>query len=359
MSDGMKIGLTLAGGGAKGAYHVGVLKAIAELNIPVHSVSGASIGALNGALVAASRDMHIAYTRLNEVWTLLSEESPLKMSNKIPVNLALTVASGAAFNALPVLGSALTGVSKALDKVNPELSFSKDKILCSQPLVKLLEEYLQPAELRAGLPMYASVYESSGGMQDVSKMLLAMMGIKNTQKSDYLHLQSLSDDDMKSALLASSALPLLYRNRSVGDKVYSDGGQGDWYGETGNVPVEPLVNSGSNMVIVSHLSNGSMWNRSLYPDASIIEIRPRTPIARSLGLAGGAKDLLGFKHETITSWMVQGYEDAKVTLSRVVGLISKRSELNKSRVEVERALGSLSDSDVSLSHAFDRISLLK
>ena len=43
-------GLVLAGGGTKGAYQVGVWKALKELEINVKAIVGASIGALNGAL---------------------------------------------------------------------------------------------------------------------------------------------------------------------------------------------------------------------------------------------------------------------------------------------------------------------
>ena len=43
-------GLVLAGGGTKGAYQVGVWKALQELKINIKAISGTSIGALNGAL---------------------------------------------------------------------------------------------------------------------------------------------------------------------------------------------------------------------------------------------------------------------------------------------------------------------
>ena len=46
-----KYGLVLEGGGAKGAYHIGVAKALSELNIEIGGVSGTSIGALNGAML--------------------------------------------------------------------------------------------------------------------------------------------------------------------------------------------------------------------------------------------------------------------------------------------------------------------
>lgn len=45
-----RYGLVLAGGGAKGAYQIGIWQAIRELDIEVGAVSGTSIGALNGAL---------------------------------------------------------------------------------------------------------------------------------------------------------------------------------------------------------------------------------------------------------------------------------------------------------------------
>lgn len=44
-------GLVLAGGGTKGAYEVGVWKALKELKINVKAISGTSIGAINAALI--------------------------------------------------------------------------------------------------------------------------------------------------------------------------------------------------------------------------------------------------------------------------------------------------------------------
>ena len=48
-----KIGLVLAGGGAKGFYHIGVIKALEENDIPIDYVAGTSMGAIVGALYAA------------------------------------------------------------------------------------------------------------------------------------------------------------------------------------------------------------------------------------------------------------------------------------------------------------------
>lgn len=50
-----KYALVLSGGGARGAYEIGVWQALRELDIPVHIVTGSSVGALNGCLVAQDR----------------------------------------------------------------------------------------------------------------------------------------------------------------------------------------------------------------------------------------------------------------------------------------------------------------
>lgn len=48
-----RIGLVLGGGGARGAAHVGVLKVLEELRIPIDCVAGASMGSIVGGLYAS------------------------------------------------------------------------------------------------------------------------------------------------------------------------------------------------------------------------------------------------------------------------------------------------------------------
>ena len=52
----IKIGLALGGGGARGMGHIGVLKALKNHSIPIHFVAGTSIGAVIGAMYAATQD---------------------------------------------------------------------------------------------------------------------------------------------------------------------------------------------------------------------------------------------------------------------------------------------------------------
>ncbi|MDL1956729.1 MAG: patatin-like phospholipase family protein [Candidatus Desulfofervidus auxilii] len=48
-----KIGLALSGGAARGLAHIGVLKALEEMNIKIDFIAGTSMGALIGALYAS------------------------------------------------------------------------------------------------------------------------------------------------------------------------------------------------------------------------------------------------------------------------------------------------------------------
>ena len=46
----MRVGLTLSGGGARGISHIGVIKALTEMGITIHVMSGTSAGSIVGSL---------------------------------------------------------------------------------------------------------------------------------------------------------------------------------------------------------------------------------------------------------------------------------------------------------------------
>ena len=53
-----RVGLVLSGGGARGIAHVGVLKVLEQLNVPVDAVAGTSMGAVVGGLYASGLNAH-------------------------------------------------------------------------------------------------------------------------------------------------------------------------------------------------------------------------------------------------------------------------------------------------------------
>ncbi|MEX1365796.1 MAG: patatin-like phospholipase family protein [Nannocystaceae bacterium] len=71
-TEGPRVGLVLSGGGARGAYEVGVLRYIRERirkPCPFHVITGSSVGAINGSYLAATADRPRAQTRaLARVW---------------------------------------------------------------------------------------------------------------------------------------------------------------------------------------------------------------------------------------------------------------------------------------------------
>ena len=62
----IKIGLVLGGGGARGLGHIGVLKALKIHSIPIHMLAGTSIGAVIGAMYAATLDPHWIENKFKE-----------------------------------------------------------------------------------------------------------------------------------------------------------------------------------------------------------------------------------------------------------------------------------------------------
>ena len=52
MHERPKVGLVLSGGGAKGAAHIGVLKYIEEVGLPIDYIAGTSMGSIIGGMYA-------------------------------------------------------------------------------------------------------------------------------------------------------------------------------------------------------------------------------------------------------------------------------------------------------------------
>src|SRR4030095_5975338 len=48
-----KVGLVLSGGGARGLTHIGVLKVLHEMRVPIDYIAGTSMGAIVGGLYAS------------------------------------------------------------------------------------------------------------------------------------------------------------------------------------------------------------------------------------------------------------------------------------------------------------------
>ena len=83
----IRIGLVLPGGGARGAYQVGVLKAVAALMPsdslnPFQVISGTSAGAVNASVIAANTNVFgNAINKLEDVWSNFQSNQVYKTDN--------------------------------------------------------------------------------------------------------------------------------------------------------------------------------------------------------------------------------------------------------------------------------------
>ena len=228
------IGLVFSGGGGKGAYEIGVWKALDHFGITpnIGGVSGASVGALNAALFAQG-DLATA----EAVWRSISPEAVMTLNGPI---------SG--------LQRFLDLFDKDLDKWLQEY-LSNRGILSKDGLSRLIQEYIQAELMRTFCgPVYVAAYNLTR---------------KQLEYFDLLETRSL--DELEYQLLASASIPMIFGETYLNDDIYLDGGipvVGD------NTPVLPLYQHGFRRLIVVHLSREAPVDRMRFPGCDIIEITP-------------------------------------------------------------------------------------
>lgn len=103
-SDRPRIGLVLGGGGARGAAHVGVLKELERLRIPIDAIAGTSMGAIIGGLYATGMTADELEHLVNTIdWTGTLSDKPDRQDlpfrrkqdeREFPINFELGVRDG-------------------------------------------------------------------------------------------------------------------------------------------------------------------------------------------------------------------------------------------------------------------------
>jgi NTE family protein len=129
-----RIGLVLAGGGARGAAHIGVLKVLEDMRVPVDCIAGTSMGALVGAVYAAGTPAREIETSVRGVdWSQTLGGQGLR--NLMPIEEKLAVANysnsldvGITSKGLRGRGGlvATQGVEGLLDELVAQSQFTRD-----------------------------------------------------------------------------------------------------------------------------------------------------------------------------------------------------------------------------------------
>lgn len=329
-----KLGVVLSGGGAKGAYEAGFLKALDEFNIQPKAIAGTSIGALNGAIYSAKKDTKTSAKLIRELWQELGNDGVLEVDKTKAVKNLIEVFSY--FAPMPV--SRLSKIAMASLRAGK----SSEGVLTQLPIINRLQEHAPVEELQIGLPFYVGMTKAKGNGQD----LLNFVGF-GQEDAVFKKIQELKEDDMHKAIMASAALPILFDGLELEGETYRDGCLGSTDNEWGNTPAKPLIeNEGCTHVIICHLNEGSFFNRHdpLFKNTSIIEIRP------THGTFSSGLDPLQFSVDKIDIWMKQGYEDTKRILREASNALLANNERILSEEQSKNAVDRLKSRNFSLSN---------
>lgn len=205
-----KIALYLAGGGARGAYQAGVLKAISHIlqvkQLPFSVISGVSIGCINAAIIAEYADDFLGgVDKLESLWTNIHCHQIFNSSN---YQLSKSV-----FRNLSNIFIKQHQSGHLLD-TTPLHKFISEQIDFERIKCNILNNHLEAMEV------IANCYETQ---QTTSFYQHHDVNFENW--SYPRHISQRTDLRMEH-LLASSALPLFFPTVTIDDRHYGDGGTG-------------------------------------------------------------------------------------------------------------------------------------
>jgi NTE family protein len=286
-----KLGLALSGGGACGAYEVGVVKALARLGLEPQVIAGSSIGALNGAVLASCR-INIAAVQLEKIWGDLCPEKvlqpwpQLKKRDSSPLSQWLRRKDS---------GNYSVGTSG---------KYREFTLFDDGPLDSILSSALNLKRLYKGKCFYVSVFPASQGLTGAFSDLFHWLF--SSRKSEFFHVQSLPQEKVLTILKASAAIPLAFPSQEINGRVYRDGCLGGRNTAQGSIPVQPLLDAGCTHIITVILDHDTRLKSLARPEIKMVEIRPSKPILR----LGSIKSIFDFSPQRIRNLITMGEKDA-------------------------------------------------
>ncbi len=221
----MKRAIVLSGGGAKGAYQIGVWKALKKLHIKYNIVTGTSIGALNGMLMV-QRDYWKAYSLWNSISfdDIYGKEEHFTTENAYKNYLKNLVNGGIQINRIEQL----------VRKVFHEKKFYTSKI-----------DY--------GIMTY---------------------NLSNLKRKEVLK-KNFHDEKIINYIIASATCYPFFKKKKIEEKEYIDGGYYD------NLPINLAIELGAEEIIAVDLKAIGLKQKPK-KDINIITIAPRNKITSFL-----------------------------------------------------------------------------
>lgn len=270
--------IALEGGGARGAYQVGVWRALEEAGIKYNAVSGSSVGALNGAFMTM-RNLALA----EDVWENIRYSKIMSVDDEL--------------------------MKGFFDR---KLKFGEIKSLAKYVLGTIRAGGIDVTPLRSWIDSLAD--EEAIRSSDV-EFFIVTYSLSDMKELD-IDVRELPEGQISEMLLASAYFPA-FKNEKIRGKRYSDGGVQDV------VPINSLIKRGYKDILVFRIYGVGFEKRVKIPeDVNITTIAP----TEELG------SVLDFESEHAKELMTLGYYDAHRVL---YGYIGDKYYLEKTMSESE------------------------
>lgn len=223
----MKTAIVLSGGGAKGAYQVGVWKALRKLGITYDIVTGTSVGALNGVLMV-QHDYHTAI----RLWENIDYSF---LFNKDFSNVDKTIYLTYIKEFVKEGGMDITNLEQALDKfLDPQRFFT--------------------SSIDFGIVVY-----------NLSQL-----------KEEFLTKKNLNTENIKDYVIASATCYPAFKIKKIHNEKYIDGGFYD------NLPINLAIDLGADRIIAVDLKAPGIKQKIKDKNKEIINIIPNNNIGTFL-----------------------------------------------------------------------------
>lgn len=264
-------GVALEGGGARGAYHIGAIKALIENEYEISGVVGTSIGAFNAAVIAQGD-----FDTLYKFWTSSTSADLLDINKE--------------------------DISKIINK----------KI--DRDLIRNVTDFVKNTASNKGMDTtkYKETIDSLINEEKLRKSNIdyGLVTVSLTDKKPLeLYKEDIPDGLISSYILASSYLPV-FKSEKIEDKVFIDGGIYN------NCPINMLIKKGYKNIIEIRTKAVGIYKKVKVPsDVNVITIKPSVDLG----------SILFADMEVANKNVMLGYYD---TLRAIKGLKGKMLYIN-------------------------------
>ena len=289
-----RVGLVLSGGGAKGLYHIGVIKALEENGIPVDCITGTSMGAVIGGLYAsgmAPDAMASEFTSGQVRYWLTGKLDPQYSYyfKRMNVNAAMLT---------------LRYDLKTKRKISPLSS----NLVSSSQIDLACVEYFSAASAAAG--------------GDFDQLFVPFRCVASDARNQRAVV--FRNGDLGKAVRASMSIPLLFRPMQIDSMVLYDGGLYD------NFPWRVLDREFAPEVIIGSScseSHADPENNSLIDQVfALTTSHTALPADRGVMIRRILDDVSTLDFSKAEYVISLGYQDAMAAMDQIKSLVSCRIE---------------------------------